>query len=420
MKNLWRELKPKNFVEGLVIALSVALVVATAVLVVGSKKPTLASPDEPQSEVKLEARETTFNDPFGQPDKPAKTGTDFSVLSHRIAGSLDTWQRNLPNKVQGFMQDLNLVHQLPREILDKFQRQEPLFKDNSEKAEVEDIEQIMSDADGLSIAEPNLPPAVEENPPIQPSSPPAVQETPAVTQPSQPAPKPSATVWDSPYAPTAPQSADNGNNSGNVYAPTAPKASGNAQPTNMYAPAPPSSPDQGDQAQGPVYAPPADQNPATNPTVMPTSQQIAQVQAEVMAKINAARVAAGIPALQANGTIQGIANFRAQELSTYYHPKHYRPDGSYALTWIANNWGGNYGIGENIGWIDNINSLNADTIFKAFYNSGKGHREIMLHPSLKIGAVGIYCVPGPVADNNTGSPNETNKGRIFISMNFGY
>ncbi|MDO5016300.1 MAG: CAP domain-containing protein [Eubacteriales bacterium] len=420
MKKLWRELKPKNFTEGLVIALSLALVVATAVLVVGSKNSSPDFTNEPQSDIKLEARETTFNDPFGQSDMPAKTGENLSNISHRIASSLDTWQRNLPGKVQGVMQDLNMLHQLPREIMDRFQNKESLFTDKVDQEQLEDIEQIMSDTDGLSIAEPNLPPAVEENPPMLPSSPPAVQETPAVTQASQSTPKPAATVWDSPYAPTAPQSGDNPNNYSSPYAPTAPQQSGNAQPTNMYAPAPPSSPDQGEEPQGPVYAPPADQNPATNPTVMPTSQQIAQVQAEVMAKINAARVAAGIPALQANSTIQGIANFRAQELSTYYHPKHYRADGSYALTWIANNWGGKYGIGENIGWIDNISSLNANTIFKAFYNSGKGHREIMLHPSLKIGAVGIYCVPGPVADNNTGSPNETNKGRIFISMNFGY
>lgn len=415
MKRIWRELKPRNTVEGLVMILSLALVLATAVLVVGSKKVVLPPTDDPQSEVRLEARETTPNPSSSQPTQKAKANSEFSVLSHRIAGSMDTWQRNLPDKAEAFVRDLNLAQQLPREILEKFQRQEALFGKKPDSKKAEDIDKIMSDAEGLAIAETNVAPAVE-NPPSHPVSPPAVQ----ATMPRQTSPAPSATVENSPYAPTAAPAKDNPDNNANLYAPTAPQASGDARPTNLYAPAPPTSPDQENQAEGPAYAPPADQNPATNPTIMPSSQQVAQVQAEVMAKINAARIAAGIPALQANGTIQGIANFRAQELSAYYHPKHFRPDGSYALTWIANNWGGNYGIGENIGWIDNVNSLNADTIFKAFYNSGKGHREIMLHPSLKIGAVGIYCVPGPVADNNTGSPNDSNKGRIFISMNFGY
>lgn len=435
MKKFLNDLKPRNLVEGLVLALSMILIISTIVLVLANQQG-LFNPASKQGDIKLEAYQTTPTESnladATKPSTPSEMtqGSGWlAAVREEVPQGIDYWKQMLVDRTRSFgdrtSQRLNSYLDFLTKILNQGQSLQSL------EPNVDIASEIEREPEGLAIAEPVLPPAVEE-PQTLVTNPPQAQ-TPALPSASQG----DQANWNSPYAPTAPSQAGQSdanipryapvaptnspnasNNAG--YAPTAPQANAPSQLPNQYAPAPPVNQNPGEASPtANTYAPDGNLDPQKSPTTMPSAQEINQVEASIFAMINSAREAAGLHTLQLNGTIQAIADHRAIELSQYYHPKHYRADGSHALNWIAVNWGANYGMGENIGWIDNVRSLNAKVIFDAFYNSGKGHREIMLHPDIYIGGVGIYCVPGPVADNNTGSPNDTNKGRIFICMNFG-
>ena len=146
------------------------------------------------------------------------------------------------------------------------------------------------------------------------------------------------------------------------------------------------------------------------------------IASQIMSYINQARTDAGLNALETDGTIQAIADMRAQELSVYYHAGylvHYRPDGSSALDWIASIYGWTYAQAENIGWYDSSAKLDAWYLFSKFYNS-PDHYNNLMNPSFNLGAVSIYTVSGPgIPDNGTGSSSPDTDLRIFVCMNFG-
>ena len=66
--------------------------------------------------------------------------------------------------------------------------------------------------------------------------------------------------------------------------------------------------------------------------------------------------------------------------------------------------GETYAAGENIANFGSISRLDAAYIYNSFFNSGKGHREIMNNARNVRGAVGVY-----VAGNH-----------IYVVMNFGF
>lgn len=159
----------------------------------------------------------------------------------------------------------------------------------------------------------------------------------------------------------------------------------------------------------------------TGGTVLPSAATIAQVQSSVVQLINSARMQSGLGQLSNPGIMQTIAIQRAGELSIHYHAdynSHYRPDGSNALVYISGAYGPQYAVGECVAWFDNVSRLSANVIFNAFMNSPP-HRSIIMSAGVGSIGVGVYCVPGPVPDNNTGSPNNSTSGRFFVSLNFG-
>ena len=140
--------------------------------------------------------------------------------------------------------------------------------------------------------------------------------------------------------------------------------------------------------------PPADISPAT----------IEAVKNNIFSMINAGRANAGLSAISWDPTMQAISNQRAVDLSQYYG--HNRPDGTSWYNWINAMYGGGetYAAGENIANFGSISRLDAAYIYNSFFNSGKGHREIMNNARNVRGAVGVY-----VAGNH-----------IYVVMNFGF
>lgn len=157
----------------------------------------------------------------------------------------------------------------------------------------------------------------------------------------------------------------------------------------------------------------------TPSTMVPDASTIAAIQGAILDLINQSRVAAGLNALVYDPTEQAAASQRAYDLSQFYSSAHSRPDGTYSLSWIQAAYGPAYGAAENIGWFDGAMSMNASSIFNSFWNSGKGHKEVMMLPYITRGAIGIYAVPGNVPANGTGMENANGTGRFFVSMNFG-
>ena len=140
--------------------------------------------------------------------------------------------------------------------------------------------------------------------------------------------------------------------------------------------------------------PPADISPAT----------IEAVKNNIFSMINAGRANAGLSAISWDPTMQAISNQRAVDLSQYYG--HNRPDGTSWYNWINAMYGGGetYAAGENIANFGSVSRLDAAYIYNSFFNSGKGHREIMNNARNVRGAVGVY-----VAGNH-----------IYVVMNFGF
>lgn len=387
MRRFFRTIRPKSFTEGFLVVLSLVLVVATTVMVIGYKNPIDASPD---TEIRLEAHATeNFQ-------TPAESQKDEAILSKIVQNNI--LPRTGKTKRQ-FAELANNLGVLTSEVLSQplSELRDLLGLDLGAKLENNEQEAPVDFAvGGLEIGlqdEAPLPPAVQEEVPTEaPTNPPI-------------------------YAPTAPPAPSQEQNTSPAYAPTAPP-SPEGVPTSP-APAPsivmptqaseaPTSPQENSYAP----APPAGNNPAgdnpggNNPSSNASPQDVATAEAGVLALINEYRAASGLRTLSSNGTIKGICNTRAAEISSFYHSGHLRADGSFALNWITNNWGSQYAQGENIGYLSGIHRLNANTIFNAFYNSGKGHREIMMNPNISIGAVSLYV--------------STDQNRIYVCMNFGH
>ena len=74
----------------------------------------------------------------------------------------------------------------------------------------------------------------------------------------------------------------------------------------------------------------------------------AQFASQVYALINNYRTGKGFPAFSTNGTIQSIANLRANDMAQMGYASHNRPDGTSAdYFWVADNYGIESG-GENV------------------------------------------------------------------------
>lgn len=446
------KIKPQSKSEWLVIIVLAAMLVGTTVLLI--TKPF----DKPEIEdVRLQAIEqsdrnktqsTTLaetsvreskesverdKDKKEQKDKEEKVAENALIFNYRL--------KEL-NDLQGEMRNTHLL---------------PLLRDIRKEVEAtestaEDYIEPMLGGDNIGIAENPLnepAPQVSQETPVLPSTPENTQ--PVYTGPTSPPPLPQNVDPENPARETSPpplpnvtegevgnretspppltQNPSTNSTPGVTSPPPLPQT-----PSNNNSPAPVSSPP-------PLSSPPPQSNdpnantgtggsnykdshnPAITPTVMPSAERIATVENSIVQKINAARAAQGLSSLSTNGTLSSISKQRAGELSVYYHAApnvHFRPDGSNALTYIQNTWGAKYGGGECTAWIDNVQAkLSESYIFNAFFNS-PSHHALIMHPQFKSVAVGIYCVPGPVPDNNTGSPNDSNLGRIFIAINFGY
>lgn len=402
-----RKWKPLNPQEWILIVLALILVVITGILVLRED----LLPQQEADKVKLEA--VTEPSPTASPapsaNRPAASGESTEstaegnaklrvALEHLTRTGNDLSQNILPGQVKK-------LDRMSRELLEK-------------QVEAGNRETVIPQAEG-GVEEAFTIPEEELYAPQE-------EPLPQVAQPAQPTNQPSQA------APVSPLEVSASETEKVVTGPTSPPPLKN-RPTEAPGPTSPAPLKAGQESM--VGSPPALEgpknnqarntqlaapyDPAINPTVLPTKEELIAVQKEIFEMINRDRRAAGIAPLAYDGTLQQIANIRSQELSVYYSSTHIKPNGVYALTWIAGNYGANYGVGENIGWMDNVSLCNAERIYQAFYNSGKGHKEIMMHPILSRGAISVYCVPGPVADNNSGKPNPTNVGRIFICMNFG-
>ena len=95
--------------------------------------------------------------------------------------------------------------------------------------------------------------------------------------------------------------------------------------------------------------------------------------------MNAARKAAGLPALQRDATLESVALVRAHNLIQYGYFDHYGPDGESAFTELAAR-GVTYRLaGENLA---RNNFLDAKTVAAAFdaLMASAGHRANILEP----------------------------------------
>ncbi len=436
--NFFRQVKPRSKGEWFIVFLSLILVVTTALLGYKHSKGTGTLANET---VKLEA----INPPVEETDESGETSprdnknpsnsslADFSLEKIRDFHFQSFFENIISNRLSSFLPGYeNLTKQIRLEDMQAWL--------NNHAADIEvDIEALQ----GEDISNVEMPGGLDFTapPPLAPQVP-VVPEVPLVpptapgetARPTSPPPGSHQTSGDESARPTSPPPGNYSDNTGGT-GPTSPPPgnySDNTGGTGPTSPPPgsysdntggtgPTSPPPGSQIPGTPQTPhdPSSESPAPAPGVIPSAAEISAMQSSVLQMINAQRAAAGLSSLSHDSTLQAIASQRAYELSLYYHPGHLRPDGSFALSWISANYGNQYAQGENIARYDRLSRMNANFIFSTFNNSGKGHREIMMNPNITKGAIGIYCVNGPVPDIDTGEMVNVG-GRFFVSMNFGY
>lgn len=415
-----RKMKPHSTAEWLLLVLLVVMVVATAALLI--TQPFLNN----QEDVHLRAIESS---------RESETPSDLLMATEEQV--TDQAEDTSGQKIQALTDHMKLIASYNKDFVTK--QVNPILR-NLRTAQNEEptVAETLPLPGGLSVPDTNDQAWVTEAP-----SEAAPSETqPAYTGPTSPPPlDPNASQnQDQPTGETSPPplapSSEPQNQVPRETSPPPLSQSNNTQvtspppldqPGNNQAGSPPASnqvPGQTSPPPGSVSAQatsPAAQAGQSGSTVMPGPEKIAQVQGGVVQMINAARAQAGLGQLSNPGVMQTISAQRAGELSVRYHAApntHYRPDGSNALVYIANTYGGQYAMGECVAWFDNVSRLSAEMIFEAFMNSPP-HRAIIMNAGVGSIGVGVYCVPGPVPDNNTGEPNDSLVGRFFVSLNFG-
>ena len=98
----------------------------------------------------------------------------------------------------------------------------------------------------------------------------------------------------------------------------------------------------------------------------------AQFASQVFALVNNYRISQGLPALSTNGTIQSIANLRANDMAQMGYASHNRPDGTSAdYFWVADNYGIESG-GEDV--FGGSMGFSPEAVVNSFIAS-PGHRE---------------------------------------------
>lgn len=125
----------------------------------------------------------------------------------------------------------------------------------------------------------------------------------------------------------------------------------------------------------------------------------AQFASQVFALVNNYRISQGLPALSTNGTIQSIANLRANDMAQMGYASHYRPDGTAAdAFWVD----ANYGIiagGEDV--FGGSFGFPPEAVVNSFIAS-PGHREPIIGDYNHYMAVGVRYAGG----------------QIYVSLNF--
>ncbi len=397
-----RKMKPHSTGEWLLVVLLVVMVAATAALLI--TQPFLND----QEDVHLQAIESS---------PESETSSDLIMATE--AEVTEQTEDKSGQKIQALTDHMKLIASYNQDFVRD--QVNPILRNlRTVQQEEATVAETLPLPGGLGVPD-------THDQTWEPEAPPT-ETQPAYTGPTSPPPldpnanqNPNQTSGETSPPPLAPNSAPQ--NQGPVETSPPPLS----QSGNNQAGSPPSNSQQPGQTSPP---PGSGSTKATSPvpqpgqpgsTVMPGPEKIAQVQGGVVQMINSARAQAGLGQLSNPGIMQTISAQRASELSVHYHAApntHYRPDGSNALVYIANAYGAQYAVGECVAWFDNVNRLSADMIFEAFMNSPP-HRAIIMNAGVGSIGVGVYCVPGPVPDNNTGEPNDSLVGRFFVSLNFG-
>ncbi|MDD7400968.1 MAG: CAP domain-containing protein [Eubacteriales bacterium] len=405
-------MKPHSAGEWLLIGLLAVMVVATAVLFI--TQPFLRDQDE----VRLQAIENS---------SLSSEATEALAMATTGATSPTTPDRAGQN-LQALTDRMKLMASYNGDFVQK--QVNPILRNlRSGQAEESLPEETLALPGGLAVPDTNSQTWIGQTPPAETQ---ASETQPVYTGPTSPPPlTPQASQAGQVTGETSPPPLDPNRQTqpqqvGETSPPPLPPGASSpaASPAPNPAPGPNTLPG---QTSPPPGAPsPQQTSPVPKPgqagsTVLPGPEVIAQVQGSVVQLINGARAQAGLGQLSNPGIMQTISSQRAGELSVHYHAApntHYRPDGSNALVYIANTYGGQYAMGECVAWFDNVGRLSAQLIFDAFMNSPP-HRAIIMNAGVGSIGVGVYCVPGPVPDNNTGEPNDSLVGRFFVSLNFG-
>lgn len=401
-------IRPKNKSEWFLIALVSVLAVSTVAYVV-----TRLTGSNSNQQVQLQAIQTTANSAeitnnsnqaaaTTAQSEPASTTTDTTTTAPTTTPTVDPdsqWLVRLQSLSSEVMAEVNTQVQTHLRDLKKYGEKSIFAQEETEPSQAE----INANATEPAVPEEPVQPSGAEQaqePSIPAEADPTAPTAPAA-QPTLPASAPTNPPVVMGLSVPSPFDANNRTSSGNLQSGI---PSFNQTPMIGQS--------QGNQTQ-PQKAPPG------TPAKAPAPETVVAVQMGILDLINQARAAAGLRTLQWDATLQGIANIRATELYTLYSSAHTRPNGQYSISSIAAQYGSNNAQGENIGYFDDLNSLSATMIFNMFYNSGKGHKEIMMTPGNTRGAIGIYCVEGAVPENGTGVPGQAALGRFYVSMNFG-
>ncbi len=321
--NFFRQVKPRSKGEWFIIFLSLILVVTTALLGYKHNKGIGRLANET---VKLEA----INPPSEETDESDENSSPTNKNSPHSLSLVDFsverlkefhFQRFFENIISNILPGHdNLLKQIRLEDMQAWLNSH----DKDDKVDIEALQ-------GEDISNVEMPGGLDFTTPALPVTPevPVVPEVPAVpstapgetARPTSPPPGSHQTGGDESARPTSPPPANYSDSTGGTG---------------------PTSPPPGSQIPGTPQTPndPSSESPAPAPGVIPSAAEISTMQSSVLQMINAQRAAAGLSTLSHDSTLQAIASQRAYELSLYYHPGHLRPDGSFALSWITANYGG--------------------------------------------------------------------------------